>query len=170
MKNAKYWFVGILFCVLASVFALVVPLYGHDAATETNYFIPVGIGLFFFGLSLIILFGSQDENKALMNEIQKINRRLDSTIVLPQNIIRVPDHEGNNRRDVALALWGVIIGVWAGVLGGILTGSMFDILDHEPATMILWGIIAFFLSSIITLVALTWYVKQIITKLMSPTE
>lgn len=161
---------GIILAVFGLALATVVPLYGHDVAIVTTYFIPMGFGLFFFGLSILILVGSQDNNKALMTELQKINRRLDSTIVLPQNIIRVPDHERNDRRDIALALWGLIIGVWAGVLGGLLTGSMFEILDHEPTILTNLGTIAIFLSSTIALGAITWYVVQTITKLMPPIE
>jgi hypothetical protein len=169
MKSIKF-LSGIILAVFGLALATIVPLYSPDVAIVTTYFIPMGFGVFFFGLSILILVGSQDKNNALMTELQKINRRLDSTIVLPQNIIRVPDHERNERRDVALALWGLIIGVWAGVLGGLVTGSMFEMLDHEPTTPINYATIVIFLSSTIALGVITWYVKQTITRLMPPIE
>lgn len=88
----------------------------------------LGLGVYFLGLNIMVnTLIKQNDNAALIDEIQQIKNKLDSGIIFSQNTIAVVNDEKPKKRDMALVLWGVLAGLWGGILGGLLTNDLSDI-------------------------------------------
>jgi hypothetical protein len=136
----------------------------------------VGIGLsgMMFSWSW---WGSKRTEKILeQNTISlgEIKNRLNSSIVITYAPQQTGD-ENISKKDVNLLLRGVIIGLWAGILGALFSSSLFEILKHSPlmndtqtssSFSLTVNLIIFFVT-LICLLVLTVYANSIIQKLES---
>jgi len=93
--------IGIALLGLAlTVFILLAKGNDQQFAPELALYTSLFIGVYFLGLSITSdSLITQNDNAELLNEIKQIKNRLDSPIILPQNIIPVSDERKPEKRD-----------------------------------------------------------------------
>jgi len=137
-----------------------------DFAPMLPYYSALVLGLYYFGLSIAVnTWTKQKDNAKLMNDIQQIKNRLESTVIFTQGVTKVIDDEKRKKNDITLLLFGVLIGLWGGILGGLATNSLFDLMGFSklsnPIYEQIYCIIAF-----LGLFAVTVYTLYIIQESM----
>ncbi|MDD5023899.1 MAG: hypothetical protein PHF57_08475 [Methanoregula sp.] len=162
-KNQGYITAAILLALLGFLLAFLKPI--------NDPYYGVGIALLAVALTVIIFVRQENDSEKILNKLDELTKDLKSpkSIVLPQKIITVSDERKTGKKDVAMVLWGLIMGVWAGVFGGLFTGSLFDLLNHNPAKPTPIAQILLFIASIVMLAALTLYIVKLIEELMPST-
>ena len=129
----------------------------------------MGLGLFYFGLSMFAIARSEDEHVALKNEIRQIKNKLDSGIIFSQNTTTIIRESSSQRSELSLFYRGIGIGLLGGVLGGLVTGSMLELIDYQnkitehsnsfPTIQLIIFVLSFG-----ALMYLIWYIATLVEK------
>ena len=129
-------------------------------------------GIGFAGLCLLISENSDHAREQLEENtrlLQLIIRKLDSGIIITQNVNAIIPEEKSKTNERSLFLRGTMAGIWGGAFTGILTGLMFAMLtegyDHQSMNSVY--VIAF-IFAIVILVGFTLLAAREIEKLESP--
>lgn len=166
----KHTWDGIRIALLGLVATVTILLtYGNNPlfTPVITIYVSLGIGVYFLGLSVVVnSILKRDDYTEVIKEIQQIKNKLDSGIIITQNVTAIVNNKNSEKKEVALLLSGIVIGLWAGILGGIFSSSLFEILSYKPSETLPTPQIIIFITTIILLSVLTLYLVSIIQKLM----
>jgi len=130
--------------------------------------INIGLAGMIFAYSTYFVKKTDEQLGNIDRQLGEIVRRLDSGLIITQNITAVLSAEKSKNQDVSLSLRGMMAGVMAGILGGIFVSSLFDLISYQESPAgksfpIISTIV--FIVSIAALIYVIWFVVSIIEKI-----
>jgi hypothetical protein len=90
------------------------------------------IGLYYsFLIFAVAIMFDLGNGLASKKQLQDIKSKFDSGIIFSQNTTTIIRDSNSRRSELSLFYRGVGIGLLGGVLGGMVTGSMFELIDYQ---------------------------------------